>query len=135
MWLMGLVAPRHVGSSQTRARTRVPCISRQTPNHCATREAQSYHFWCLITYQITQLEIWLQNRKNIPPSSQVAQKPMQGHWKSNLAVSYSSSRSTTGSRSCGVGSLSSAGHVRLKSALCLWHSCTNTRSCQPQTSR
>ena len=26
-------------SSQTRARTRVPCISRQIPNHCATREA------------------------------------------------------------------------------------------------
>ena len=30
---------RHVRSSQTRARTRVPCISRQTLNHCATREA------------------------------------------------------------------------------------------------
>ena len=39
MWLMGLVAPRHVGSSQTRARTRVPRIGRQTLNHCATREA------------------------------------------------------------------------------------------------
>ena len=35
----GLVAPRHVGSSQTRAGTRVPCIGRQTLNHCATREA------------------------------------------------------------------------------------------------
>ena len=40
LWHMGLVAPRHVGSSRTRARTRVPCIGRQTPNHCATREAQ-----------------------------------------------------------------------------------------------
>ena len=39
LWLTGPAAPRHVGSSQTRARTRVPCISRQTPNHCATREA------------------------------------------------------------------------------------------------
>ena len=39
MWLTGLVAPRHVGSSQTRARTRVPCIGRQILNHCATREA------------------------------------------------------------------------------------------------
>ena len=39
MWLTGPVAPWHVGSSQTRARTRVPCISRQTLNHCATREA------------------------------------------------------------------------------------------------
>ena len=37
--LTGPVAPRHVGSSQTRARTRVPCIGRQTPNRCATREA------------------------------------------------------------------------------------------------
>ena len=27
------------GSSQTRARTRVPCIGRQILNHCATREA------------------------------------------------------------------------------------------------
>ena len=40
LWLTGLVAPRHVGSSQTRARTRVLCISRQILNHCATREAQ-----------------------------------------------------------------------------------------------
>ena len=39
LWLTGPVAPRHVGSSQTRARTGVPCTSRQTPNHCATREA------------------------------------------------------------------------------------------------
>ena len=39
MWLTGPVAPRHVGSSQTRARTRVPCIGRQILNHCATREA------------------------------------------------------------------------------------------------
>ena len=39
LWLTGLVAPRHVGSSQTRARTRVPCIGRQTLNHHATREA------------------------------------------------------------------------------------------------
>ena len=40
-WLTGPAAPRHVGSSQTRARTRVPRISRQTLNHCATREAPS----------------------------------------------------------------------------------------------
>ena len=39
-WLTGLAAPRHVGSSQTRARTRVPRIGRQTLNHCATREAR-----------------------------------------------------------------------------------------------
>ena len=41
---MGSVAPRHVGSSQTRARTRVPCIGRQTLNHCATREALLWLF-------------------------------------------------------------------------------------------
>ena len=39
LWLTGPAAPRHAGSSQTRARTRVPCIGRQTLNHCATREA------------------------------------------------------------------------------------------------
>ena len=38
-WPTGLAAPRHAGSSQTRARTRAPCIGRQTLNHCATREA------------------------------------------------------------------------------------------------
>ena len=40
LWLTGPAAPRHAGSSQTRARTRVPCINRQTLNHCATREAK-----------------------------------------------------------------------------------------------
>ena len=39
LWLTGPAAPRHAGSSQTRARTRVPCTSRQILNHCATREA------------------------------------------------------------------------------------------------
>ena len=44
LWLTGPVVPRHVGSSQTRARTRVPCTGRQIFNHCATREAQGYYF-------------------------------------------------------------------------------------------
>ena len=39
LWPMGPVALRHMGSSWTRARTHVPCVGRQTPNHCATREA------------------------------------------------------------------------------------------------
>ena len=43
LWLTGPVAPRHVGSSQTRARTRVPCIGRRILNHCATREAPLVH--------------------------------------------------------------------------------------------
>ena len=38
LWRTGLVVPRHVGFSRTRARTRVPCIGRQILNHCATRE-------------------------------------------------------------------------------------------------
>ncbi|XP_060143672.1 derlin-1 isoform X2 [Globicephala melas] len=44
-WLTGPAAPRHVGSSWTRARTRVPCISRRTLNHCATREALGFIFY------------------------------------------------------------------------------------------
>ena len=38
LWLAGLVAPQHVGSSRTRDRTHVPCIGRWILNHCATRE-------------------------------------------------------------------------------------------------
>ena len=44
LWLTGPVAPRHMGSSQTRARTRVPRIGRQTLNHCATREALFFYY-------------------------------------------------------------------------------------------
>ena len=44
LWLTGLVAPRHVGSSQPRARTRVPCIGRQILNHCAIRESSIDQF-------------------------------------------------------------------------------------------
>ena len=47
LWVTGLFAPRHVGSSQTRARTRVPCIGRQSLNHCATREAPRSIFNCI----------------------------------------------------------------------------------------
>ena len=38
LWRVGLVALRHVGSSQTRHQTRVPCIGRRILNHCAARE-------------------------------------------------------------------------------------------------
>ena len=40
---MGLVAPRHVGSSQARAWTCVPCTGRQILNHCATRDVHGGH--------------------------------------------------------------------------------------------
>ena len=56
LWLTGLVTPRHVGSSQTRARTRVPCIGRQILNHCATREA---HFWFLINWRWNTIKVIL----------------------------------------------------------------------------
>ena len=56
LWRLGLVAPRHVGSSGTRDRTCVPCIGRQTLDHQTTREALQNEFikknfffnkWCL----------------------------------------------------------------------------------------
>ena len=46
-WLTGLATPRHMGSSQTRART---CIGRRTLNHCATREAQENTFNLTVQY-------------------------------------------------------------------------------------
>ena len=38
LWRTGLFALRHVGSSQTRDGTRVPCTGRRILNHWATRE-------------------------------------------------------------------------------------------------
>ena len=38
LWCIGLVAPRHVGSSLTRDGTRVPCTARWILNHWTTRE-------------------------------------------------------------------------------------------------
>ena len=63
MWLTGLVAPRHVGSSQTRAQTRVPCIGRRILNHCATKGAQSIlnlfiYFWlCWVFISVRGLSL------------------------------------------------------------------------------
>ena len=42
---MGLVAPRHVGSSWTRAWTYVPGIGRWILNHCTTREVPRVRLW------------------------------------------------------------------------------------------
>ena len=41
LWLMGLIALWHVGSSQIRDRTRVSCIGRGILYHRVTREAPS----------------------------------------------------------------------------------------------
>ena len=43
-WLTGLGASRRVESSQTRDRTRVPCIGRQILNHGTTREIPGWGF-------------------------------------------------------------------------------------------
>ena len=59
MWLTDLVAPRHVGSSWTRARIRVPCIGRQILNHCATREALENSFNGCIIIVFYRLIIYL----------------------------------------------------------------------------
>ena len=60
-WLTGPAAPRHAGSSQTRARTRVPCISRQTPNHCATREALfCFSYWTILCENPSKSPVELQ---------------------------------------------------------------------------
>ena len=58
---MGLAAPRHVGSSRSRAQTRVPCIGRQILNHCATREVPyvSVLNLCLISLTPTSLSYLL----------------------------------------------------------------------------
>ena len=60
--LTGSVAPRHVGSSQTRARTRVPCIGRQILNHCATREAQYSFSYFNISNSVVLLEPFFSNK-------------------------------------------------------------------------
>ena len=53
LWRTGSLASRHVGSSQTRARTRVPCIGRRAPNHCATREALK----CFLMWMMSKLTL------------------------------------------------------------------------------
>ena len=57
---MGLVAPQHVGSSQTRARTHDPCISRQILNHCATGEAHT-----ATDFPVSNKGLWLSRHMQI----------------------------------------------------------------------
>ena len=82
MWCTGLVALQHVGSSWTRAQTHVPCIGRQTPNHCATREArwqktpdvaisrQLSHFW--LNHIFYAVSVQIPKSSLTPPFTQVA---------------------------------------------------------------
>ena len=51
LWCTGLVALQHVGSSRTKARTRVLGIGRQILNHCATREVPAAPLLlCVVCY-------------------------------------------------------------------------------------
>ena len=52
----GLVAPPHVGSSRTRDRSDVPCITRRILNHWTTREAPRLHF--VKSFPLSTLEIF-----------------------------------------------------------------------------
>ena len=56
LWLTGPATARHVGSYQTRARTRVPCIGRQILNHCATREATVFVFILSLNFVLMGLK-------------------------------------------------------------------------------
>ena len=93
LWLRGLVAPWHVGSSRTRARTRVPCIGRQILNHCATREALNAF---LKSKNRSRLTIWLllktivlKNKKQKKPGFKEVQRSrvciQEMHWPQLLA--------------------------------------------------
>ncbi|XP_066897420.1 ubiquitin-associated protein 1 isoform X9 [Kogia breviceps] len=65
---MGPAAPRHVVSSWTGARTRVPCIGRRTLNHCATREALCCFFLCFFPmFQVFYITLWL-HQFTLPPT-------------------------------------------------------------------
>ena len=87
---MGLVAPWHVGSSRTRAPTRVPCIDRWILNHCATREVSDADFLevsgnpCL-TIGISDMSEWNVSRVRFPlntglppPNERNGSKPSEG---------------------------------------------------------
>ena len=82
MWLTRLVAPRHVGSSQTRARTHVPCIGRQILNHCATREAQDP----LLKGKIKR-SLGLQNAKIFPFLCTLEKSLLRNHLKRKFIAS------------------------------------------------
>ena len=65
---MGLVAPWHVGSSQTRDQTLVPCIGRQILNHWTTREfpVMFIFYFSLRINQLTHINLlwFLDSDKN-----------------------------------------------------------------------
>ena len=69
LWLTGLVTPRHVGSSQTRARTRVPRIGSQILNHCTTREAPEMYLLITLSGITCQAPLSLPRGRIFPRDS------------------------------------------------------------------
>ena len=76
---MGLVAPRHLGSSQTRAQTHVPCIGRPILNHWATSEALCVYF-CFVWF------VHLFLFYNIPHMNEIIQYLSFSIWLISLSV-------------------------------------------------
>ena len=64
---MGLVDPQHVGSSQTRAQTRVPCIGRWILNHCTIREVQFLIVWLICVLVCFSLDISCMDKSSALP--------------------------------------------------------------------
>ena len=65
LWCMGLVPLRHVGSSQTRNLTCVPCIGRWIPIHCSTREVLAP---CFKNRGFAIIQVWWgwKSRRRLP---------------------------------------------------------------------
>ena len=69
-----------MGSSQTRARTHVPCIGRQILNHCATGEALFCHFYLVLPHPLPSSVAVLNKAAHIPstePRSLVLEEEKQ----------------------------------------------------------
>ena len=73
--LTGLVAPRHVGSSRTRARSYVACAGRRILNHCTTREVPvspstpsfSWHISYTSLFSLKRVQTELSVQQNLKP--------------------------------------------------------------------
>ena len=101
--LTGPAAPRHVGSFRTGARTRVPCISRQILNHCATREAPGNSILDT-SFTLTR------DTQSLPESWRVHFLNMHPYLHLSISTTVIQASSTTWS----------VYHTSLKTGLC-WH--------------
>ena len=71
LWLMSSVAPRHVGSFWTRDGICVPCIFRQIPIHCTSREVPQC---ILLSYSACMLSCFSRVRLFANPWIEVSTK-------------------------------------------------------------